>query len=388
MRRPDGAGRHATAFRDPAQAVGTHTLPPPAPGLLRSREKGAFWETLAAAGVTLLVTREYEHLLLALGCGPGGPETTALTLPHPSGIAADLPRGRVHVASTRNPNQLYELRPATGLLPRDELRAPDRPVPPILVPVRTRLHPGCLYLHDLAMVGGRLHGNAVGMNAVVRLDDGAGAATPVWWPRSIETPGGPLFSRNVLQLNSIAAGDRLSSSFFTASGDRPSARRPGQRHYPVDRRGVVFSGRTRDVIARGLTRPHSARLHEGRLYVDDSGYGRLVVVDGERCTPVVSLPGWTRGLALAGDLAFVGTSRILPRFEQYAPGLVPARCVSGIHAVDLRTGGVRGSLLWPEGDQIFAVEAVPRSFAVGLPFRSGSPRRTRELFYAFRTEES
>jgi hypothetical protein len=33
------------------------------------------------------------------------------------------------------------------------------------------MFPGSLYMHDVAFVGGRLHANAVGHNAVVRIDD-------------------------------------------------------------------------------------------------------------------------------------------------------------------------------------------------------------------------
>ena len=69
-----------------------------------------------------------------------------------------------------------------------------------------RYLPGCLYLHDLAILGGRLLANAVALNAVVELPE-AGGFRPVWWPRSIDGACGPLFGRNYLQLNSIAAGD-------------------------------------------------------------------------------------------------------------------------------------------------------------------------------------
>ena len=188
-----------------------------------------------------------------------------MALPHPSGLA--VAAERVTVASTRNPNQLVELAPAA---------VEGRP----LVPVRTEFHPGSLYLHDLAYVGGVLHGNAVGQNAVVRLD--GGRAERVWWPKAIETEAGPDFSRNYLQLNSIAAGPSLEASFFSASAERMSSRRPGHRNFPVDGRGVVFSGATREPVVRGLTRPHSARLHEGRLWVESSGYGELGVVEDGR----------------------------------------------------------------------------------------------------------
>jgi hypothetical protein len=45
---------------------------------------------------------------------------------------------------------------------------------------------------------------------------------------------------------------------------------------------------------------------------------------------------------------------------------------------------VLASCVWPEGDQIFAVEAVPRRFALGFPFGSGRSRtRARDLFYDY-----
>jgi uncharacterized protein (TIGR03032 family) len=253
--------------------------------------------------------------------------------------------------------------------------------------VRARLRPGGLYLHDLALIGGRLHANAVAQNAVVRFD-AQGGWRRVWWPRSLNALGRRAFARNYLQVNSIAAGPTLRTSFFTASAEAPSGRRPGQRNFPVDRRGVVFSGATGTVVARGLTRPHSARLHRGRVWVDDSGYGRVGVVTGAGFEAVTALPGWTRGLAFAGHVAFVGTSRVLPRFHQYAPGLDPARCECALHALDTRTGAVLGSLVWPFGNQIFAIEAVPTRFTTGLPLRAGRPRDdARELFYGFVTRE-
>src|SRR5439155_7446833 len=108
----------------------------------------------------------------------------------------------------------------------------------------------------------------------------------VWWPRCIETADGPDFGRNYLQLNSIAAGPDLAGSFFSASTDQPSARRPGHRNFAVDRRGVIFAGATREAVVRGLTRPHSARLQGGRVWVDNSGYGELGVVEAGRFRPL------------------------------------------------------------------------------------------------------
>src|SRR5260370_41411910 len=98
--------------------------------------------------------------------------------------------------------------------------------------------PGCLYPHDLAMVGGSLYGNADGENAVVRIHDD-GVAERVWWPRCIETPDGPVFTRNHLQLNSIAAGADLKKSFFSGSTDQLTTRPTSHPNFSVDPRGVV-----------------------------------------------------------------------------------------------------------------------------------------------------
>jgi uncharacterized protein (TIGR03032 family) len=355
--------------------------------LLRWRATEGWWSTLSDLGISLLVTREYEHMVVALSCRGDEPRVTFMPMPHPSGLVADRDHDTVFVASTRNPNQVYELRPVTGSLDRGDRAATDVAGSP-LVPVASRFHPGALYIHDLALIDGVLHANAVGENAVVRLPP-EGGRERVWWPRCIESANGaPAFGRNHLQLNSIAAGADLARSFFTASSERLGSRRPGHRNWAVDRRGVVFSGATREPIARGLTRPHSARLHGHELWVDDSGYGEVGRVEEGAFTAAARLPGWTRGLCFAGDVAFVGTSRVIPRFRQYAPGLDVGRSVCAVHALDTKSGAILGSLVWPNGNQIFAIDWLPAARTEGFPLRADRPRPARslrDLFYSFET---
>lgn len=328
---------------------------------------------MSSLKVKLLVSREYENFLLCIG----GDGQSYMPLPHPSGITFD--GQTVHVASTRNPNELFALRPLGPAFLRSDRATEDRAG--MLSPYATRFFPGSLYLHDLAMIDGRLHGNAVGHNSVVAF--GEEDVVRVWWPASIDTPDGPRFDANFIQLNSIAAGATLEDSFFSASSESIGRRRPGHLDYPVKGRGVIFSGHTRGVFARGLTRPHSARLSAGRLFVDNSGYGELCEVVGGEVSVVARLSGWTRGLSIVKGIAFVGTSRVLPKFERYAPGVNSnvARC--GIDAVDLKTGTVLASIRWRAGNQIFAIDAVPDDFTSGLPFgRKGI--RPEAVFYACR----
>ena len=364
--------QHASAWRDPSEVVSNWQAASDIdPGLLQHHVRGEWWESLGEAGVTLLVSRETEHLVIALSYRDERPSVSYLRLPHPSGIAVDRAQATAHIASTRNPNQIYTLRPTEW---------DGQP----LVPVGARFLPGRLYLHDLGMIGAELHGNAVGMNAVVRFADDQGF-DPVWWPRSIDAEGGPRLDRNFLQLNSIAAGATTERSFFSASTERPSRRRPGHLDYPVDRRGVIFSGATREPVVRGLTRPHSARLHDGRLWVDDSGYGSFGSCDDGALNVVAKLPGWTRGLTFVGRTAFVGTSHVIERFRRYAPGVDAARTTCGVHAIDIETGRTRGSITWPSGNQIFAIDWMDSAATSGFPFatRRGRSADTRAVFYDF-----
>lgn len=379
---------HHAQWRDPAQIVSQwREAERTDPKLLEYQVSGAWWETLARTEATLLITREYEHLVMAAAATKAGPRLSYLPLPHPSGLIVDRARRIVHVASTRNPNQLYQLVPAAGALARLDIKATPCEGRP-LVPVQSHFVPGCLYLHDLALIAGELYANAVGLNSVVKFFKDARYCL-AWWPRCVERKGKPNIAWNQLQLNSIAAGRDLESSFYSASTDSPSARRPGHRNFPVDGRGVIFSGRTREAVVRGLTRPHSARLNHRRLWVDNSGYGEVGLVEDGRFAAVARLPSWTRGLCFCGNVAFVGASRVIPRFEHYAPGLEPRRSQCGVHALDTRTGQWLGSLSWPFGNQIFALDWIPSRDTLGFPFQVGRPRSARQqeaLFYTFEVE--
>lgn len=377
---------HSRALRDPGQ-LASFGAPAPDPRLLQHRVTGRFWQTLAEAGITVLLTREYENLVLALSAPAGKPRVSWMALPHPSGLAVDLKRGRVHVAATRNPNLVLDLAPLQGLQARADSPGPRALPAKPLWPVRARYYPGSCYIHDLALIGGRLHANAVGDNAVLQLPD-AGGYKHAWWPRSIDSARGPRFGRNYLQLNSIAAGKDLAGSYFTASTAKPGARRPGQLGFKVDGQGVVFQGRSREPWARGLTRPHSARLHKGELWVANSGYGEVGVAQEGGFLPLAGLPGWTRGLALHGSLVLAGTSRVIPRFKAYAPGLDLSRSRCALHLLDLASGRSRGSLEWPWGNQIFAVEAVPAAFTLGFAQTAGRGGDLTRLAYAHAQADS
>jgi uncharacterized protein (TIGR03032 family) len=371
------------AWRAPAQILAHWADARPIdPAALTCRVRGPFWPLLRKLGVILLVSREYEHFVVALNGEPRAHAQSFLPLPHPGGIAPDHNSGLIHIASTRNPNAVFHLAPLRSLLPRKDQRlAPLRGTP--LLPVSCDFFPGCLYLHDLVHTGKALLATATGINALVQLKD-HGTWTPRWWPRSIERRGSPDFARNLLQLNSVAWGGTIAKSFFTASCAAPTRHPPGHENFDVDGTGVVFSGRSRALHATGLTRPHAARFDpRGRLWLANSGRGEVLRITPGGIAQTLRLPGWTRGLAFVKNIGFAGVSRVLPRFAHYAPGLDPALCQCGVYAFDTASGKVLAALEWPAGNQIFAVEAVPAALCSGLPFTESNDNDIADWCYAF-----
>jgi uncharacterized protein (TIGR03032 family) len=123
------------------------------------------------------------------------------------------------------------------------------------------------------------------------------------------------------------------------------------------------------ILCRGLSMPHSPRWYGGRLWVCESGSGTLGTVDLDtgRYEAIAAVPGFTRGLDFAGDLAFVGLSQVresaifsgIPITER----LAPEERTCGICVVDLRRGETVALLKFTSGVQeVFAVAVLPRRF--------------------------
>jgi uncharacterized protein (TIGR03032 family) len=116
--------------------------------------------------------------------------------------------------------------------------------------------------------------------------------------------------------------------------------------------GVILDVESGEIITRGLSMPHSPRLHGGRLFVLNSGAGEFGTVDlaSGKFAPICFCPGYARGLAIVGDFAVIGLSTCreqrtfagLPLDDALAAKNVQPRC--GLQVVDLRTGDVVHSL--------------------------------------------
>ena len=179
---------------------------------------------------------------------------------------------------------------------------------------------------------------------------------PRWTPPFVSR----LAPEDRCHLNGLAMRDgRPAYVTVMAQSDEPGGWRAARNET-----GTVLDVPTGEVVTTGLAMPHSPRWHDGALYVLNSGYGRLERVDpaSGRREVVAAFPGYARGLACHGHLAFVGLSKIR---ETTTFGGTPLAAYHdqlkcGVGVVDLRTGETVATLEWENGvDEIFDVQVVP-----------------------------
>ncbi|HUB25742.1 MAG TPA: TIGR03032 family protein, partial [Tepidisphaeraceae bacterium] len=112
--------------------------------------------------------------------------------------------------------------------------------------------------------------------------------------------------------------------------------------------GCVIDVRSGNVVCRGLSMPHSPRVHEGKLFMHNSGAGWMGTIDLSRGAfePLVFCPGYLRGLAFHGGYAIAGLSK--PRDRTFT-GLTldgelkkrEAEPQCGLQIIDLKNGDVK-----------------------------------------------
>jgi len=159
-------------------------------------------------------------------------------------------------------------------------------------------------------------------------------------------------------LNGVAIADGI-ARYVTALGDTNEP--TGWRAHKTDG-GIVIDVTTNEIIARGLSMPHSPRWHDGKLWVLESGQGRLCTIDPTNGTKeiVAEVPGFARGLAFAGPFAFIGLSQVRESVFDGIPVAKRTERNCGVWLVDLRDGRIAGFLRF-EGivQEIFDVQILP-----------------------------
>ena len=313
----------------------------------RSANSPGFAGLLESLGVTLLVTTYQAGKLMAIRGSEGRVSTLLRGFERPMGLAVKAPWQFALGAR----NQIWFYRNAPDIAPQLQ---PAGKHDACFIP-RVSYVTGDIRCHEMAWVDDQLWivNTFFSCLCTVAADH---SFVPRWRPPflSVLAPG------DQCHLNGLAVSGGK-ACYVTALGetDTPAGWRPTKADG-----GVIIKVPNGAILSRGLSMPHSPRMHEGKLWVLESGTGQLqtVAVKTGKRTLVAELPGFTRGLAFVGPYAFIGLSKVR---ESNLFGNLPITAKGidlqcGIWVVDVRSGQTVQFMQFEAGvEEIFAVEVLP-----------------------------
>jgi uncharacterized protein (TIGR03032 family) len=322
------------------------TVPPQQ--ALRSVHTESFGQLLEHLGIALLVSTYQAGKLIVLRADNGVVNTHFRAFNMPMGLACDGERLAVGTST-----DIWEFHNVPAVAHK---LAPAGKHDVCFLP-RTSHVTGNVHIHEMAWVGDELvFVNTRFSCLATRARDHS--FVPYWRPRFIRA----LAPEDRCHLNGMGLREGQ-VRYVTALGETDDA--AGWRQNKRSG-GILLDVPSGEIIASGLSMPHSPRWHAERLWVLDSGNGGISVADVAtgRLMSVSHLPGFTRGLDFCGRFAFVGLSQVRESavFSGIAIAERPERSC-GVWVVDIVTGRVVAFLKFEDAVQeIFAVQVVPARF--------------------------
>jgi uncharacterized protein (TIGR03032 family) len=316
---------------------------PPPP--LRSVHTASFGRLLEHLDISLLVTTYQAGKLVMLRAQDGVVNTHFRSFNKPMGLACDGQRLAMGTAL-----EVWEFHNVPAVARKLD---PPGTHDACFLP-RTSHVTGDVQIHEMAWVGDELvfvntRYSCLASRAINH------SFVPRWRPPFISA----LAPEDRCHLNGLGLRDGQ-VRYVTALGATDT---PGGWRADKPGGGILMEVPSGEIIARGLSMPHSPRWHAGRLWLLESGNGGLGVVDeaSGRYQAVAELPGFTRGLDFHGRFAFVGLSQVRESaiFSGIAIAERPER-LCGVWVLDTVTGQTVAFLKFEEAVQeIFAVQVLP-----------------------------
>ena len=298
----------------------------PAPKISFTLSDG-FVAHMAAQGISLALTSYQSGKFYLLGRAPQGQLMIhARTFEKAMGLHVT---GNTLLLAT-----LYQMQRFENALPKGN--TVNNTYDACYVP-RITYNTGSLDAHD---VGQLSNGQVIFVNTLfncLATTSPKDSFVPVWKPPFISG----IFGEDRCHLNGLAM-ENGRPRYVTLCG--PSDVAQGWRAFRAGG-GMVMDVQTNEIVCGGMSMPHSPRLHDGQLWVLNSGTGQLGTVDvqAKKFEARAFLPGFLRGLSFRGKYAYVGLSK--PRDKHFEGLPLDSKLrdakldpVCGIHVVDLDTG--------------------------------------------------
>ncbi len=316
---------------------------------IRYQHSSDLGELLHQAQCTLLISTYQAGKLVVMGSHQNHIAMSFHNFDRPMGVAA-TPNGNRLAVAVRD--RIWLLRNVRNVAKRMDPQG----VFDACYLTRQAHVTGEIRAHEMSWIGDKLWIVNTLFSCLCTLDANY-SFVPRWQPPFISR----LAAEDRCHLNGLTVL-RGRPKFVTAMAetDSPGGWRDNKVHT-----GCVIDCESGETIARGFAMPHSPRIYNGDLWLLDSGRGSLVRLNANSRTAevVAKFPGYTRGLAIHGHLAFIGLSRIR---ETSTFGGVPIaehrdelKC--GIGVVDLQRGKLVGQFEFKTGvEEIFEVTVLPK----------------------------
>jgi len=320
----------------------------PAPVVFNFSQSDSFAPLLKQLGVSLLVSTYQANKVLVLREQQGGLSILVRTFERPMGLAADP--GRVALGTR---DQVWQFRNAPDLAPQVEPRGRHDAC---FLP-RSSHVTGDIGVHEIAWGGenaAELWLVSTRFSCLCTLHPDY-SFIPRWRPPFISA----LAAEDRCHLNGLGMIEGC-PAYVTALGatDTPDGWRAAKASG-----GCLMTVPDGRIIKNDLCMPHSPRWHDGKLWVLESGTGRLLRVDpasGESET-IAELSGFARGLGLLGPYAFVGLSKIRENSAMNGVPLAQRRreLKCGIAVIDLRSADVIATVDFQSAvEEVFDVQVL------------------------------
>lgn len=320
---------------------------------LRSIHTPSFPQILAALNVSLVVSTYQAGKLILLRNESGTLNTHFRGFDKPMGVA--LRNGRMAIGTRSEIWEFHNVPDAARRLSESE---ESNPVDACFVPRACHIT-GDIHIHE--MDWGK-EGELWFVNtqfSCLATRDVEYSFVPRWRPGFISAYA----PQDRCHLNGLAMADSQ-PKYVTALGktDQPAGWRENKASG-----GLLMDIESGEIVATGLSMPHSPRLYNDQLWVLNSGNGEIGTIDQNsgRYESVLELPGFTRGLSFVGSFAFVGLSQV--RESAIFSGIRIAERPedqrwSGVAIVNLERGELVGFVRFEQAVQeVFAVSVLPNA---------------------------
>jgi uncharacterized protein (TIGR03032 family) len=219
---------------------------------------------------------------------------------------------------------------------------------------RATYHTGIMDVHDMEFGGGMLWGVNT-LFSCIGVYDINFSFRPKWKPPFISG----LAPEDRCHLNGMAMETDMPKYVTALSADNIGQ---GWRKDKL-RTGILMEVPSGDFILENLSMPHSPRIHDGSLYLLESGNGNLIKVDTEHKTKEVifNFDCFVRGMAFIGDVVVIGKSKIRETSKDFNDLSVKENSKNaGVIFFDLAKRQVLGVINYDTSvEEIFDVQVLP-----------------------------